>query len=205
MKYVSLDIETTGLSRQDCQIIEFGAIIENTNNILDYEDMPKFHCYFKHDRYNFEPNALKMNAEKIHIIQTIEEFDINTSNESGMNDSKITNLCFSAKKLYDKNYFENMFVSWLKKFYGDKKNINLAGKNVATFDLDFLVQKNLLSKKIFKSRVIDPAILFIDWKNDKALPSLDECLERSGLNKSVSHNALEDAFDVIKILRTKYE
>lgn len=206
MKYVSLDIETTGLNRQECQIIEFGAIIEDTNNILPYEDMPKFHCYFKYDRYNFEPSALKINYEKIAIIESLKVFDLFDDNHIKQveeNNGNIINFCFKIEEQLQRNLFQQTFAGWLKEFYGDKKSINLAGKNVAGFDLDFLKQKGLLTN-IFKSRTIDPAILFVDWYNEKELPSLDLCLQKSGIDKTVSHNALEDAFDIIKILRTIY-
>ena len=34
MRYISIDLETTGLDSENNQIIEFGAVLEDTNNIL---------------------------------------------------------------------------------------------------------------------------------------------------------------------------
>ena len=42
------------------------------------------------------------------------------------------------------------------------------------------------------------------WKNDDAAPGLGLCKERAGIEGIVTHNALEDAWDVIEILRKFY-
>jgi hypothetical protein len=44
----------------------------------------------------------------------------------------------------------------------------------------------------------------VDWKNDKSLPNLTTCKERAGVSGIVTHNALEDAWDVIEVLRKFY-
>jgi len=83
--------------------------------------------------------------------------------------------------------------------------ITAAGKNFGTFDKLFLEQIPQWNQVVkFRSRIIDPSILFVDWKTDEQLPSLNECKERSNVPGIVTHNALEDAWDVIQILRTKY-
>ena len=55
-----------------------------------------------------------------------------------------------------------------------------------------------------RQRVLDPAILCVDWNNDTALPSLTQCKERTNVEGIVTHNALEDAWDVIQVLRNFY-
>ena len=40
MKYISIDIETTGLDRDLCQVLSIGAVIEDTNNIKPLEFEP---------------------------------------------------------------------------------------------------------------------------------------------------------------------
>jgi hypothetical protein len=83
--------------------------------------------------------------------------------------------------------------------------LTVAGKNFGTFDKIFL--ENLpkwTSLFKFKSRIIDPSILFVDWKTDKDLPSLQKCKDRAHIDGKVSHDAIEDAWDVIQLLRTQY-
>lgn len=55
MKYISIDIETTGLDPETCQIIEFAAIVNN-----DTDEYPTFHRYIKHPLYYGKPYALSM-------------------------------------------------------------------------------------------------------------------------------------------------
>lgn len=45
----------------------------------------------------------------------------------------------------------------------------------------------------------------MDFKNDDWLPNLTTCKEKAGLEETeVTHNALDDAWDVIQVLRAKY-
>ena len=65
MKYVSIDIETTGINKDFCDIIEFGAIIEDTENQKSYDQSPKFHRYLKPPRpegYRGELYAINMHC-----------------------------------------------------------------------------------------------------------------------------------------------
>jgi hypothetical protein len=86
-----------------------------------------------------------------------------------------------------------------------KTYLNCAGKNFAGFDKKFL-EKLPRWKQVFsiRSRVLDPGILFVDWANDESLPSLDQCKQRAGIDGVVTHNAVEDAMDVVMLLRKKY-
>jgi len=200
MKYLSIDLETTGLDWENNQILEFGAVLEDSNKKLPIEELPKYHAFIKHPGNNISGNifALNMNAS---IIEKLKN-----------------------EKLYkDKyNYIEvdelaDDFLAWLKiqGFEIDEKKydntthysttITVAGKNFAGFDKNFLNNVPGFSKKIkIRSRVIDPAVLFVDWKNDDALPSLDECKQKAGIVGAVTHTAVEDAIDVIELLRKHY-
>jgi hypothetical protein len=44
----------------------------------------------------------------------------------------------------------------------------------------------------------------VDWVNDTSLPNLDTCKFRADIQGVVTHNALEDAWDVIEVLRKFY-
>jgi hypothetical protein len=97
-------------------------------------------------------------------------------------------------------YYE--FKEFLKK-YGlilDEK-INVAGKNFWGYDRIFLQHNHFIG--CFKHRTIDPAILYVDWATDTELPSLSECKKRAGLEPTVAHDALLDAWDVIQLIRLK--
>jgi hypothetical protein len=83
--------------------------------------------------------------------------------------------------------------------------INVAGKNFASFDKHFIERLPRWKQLIrIRQRIIDPAVIFTDWKNDDSLPSLNKCKERAKIQGEVTHDALEDAWDVIELLRTQY-
>ena len=65
MKYVSIDIETSGLDTENNQILSIGAIVEDTKKKLPFDEIPKFHCIVLQRSINGSPFALNMNAEII--------------------------------------------------------------------------------------------------------------------------------------------
>ena len=227
MKYVSIDIETTGIDREKCQILSIGAVIEDTENPRPIEELPKFHAAINmRDRQGFygEPVALHMNAELIGNIvkysktKTVEEGETLKS-ELGMNflDEDQIAIAFYYW-MYHYGAFEvsesfDMNLITKHPDYGivphinraPKAVINVAGKNFGTFDKIFLERLPRWKQLIeVRNRILDPAILFVDWKSDKALPGLNLCKERAGIIGEVTHNALEDAIDVVEVLRKIY-
>jgi len=84
-------------------------------------------------------------------------------------------------------------------------HITVAGKNFGTFDLRFLEKLPRWNQLIkVRQRILDPTILYTDWKNDESLPSLSKCKKRANMTEVVSHDAVEDSFDVIALLRKEY-
>lgn len=186
MKYVSIDIETTGLDSEFCQIIEFGAIIDNGGPL---ESLPVFHRYVNPGkRIRGEPYALAMNHKILAVL-------------AGMNNESGGVICVSDDLMIK---FEN----WLWNHFcnnGVCSSITVAGKNFGSFDLQFLKRLEGFGNRIdFGHRFIDPSMLYFDPKIDSAPPSTFECYKRAGLPPEVTHTALEDAMGVIKLLRAKY-
>jgi oligoribonuclease (3'-5' exoribonuclease) len=180
MKYVCIDIETTGLDPETNQIIEIAAVIRDLNDHKDLADSPSFHYYVKHDSYVFDGHAAIMNVE---IVKQM---------SSATNVIKPESIC---NKLYE--FLEPHFP--LKK---GKLSFIAAGKNFGNFDLKFL--ENLSTWKgnfNVDHKILDPAILWLKPTDDR-LPSLNECLKRSGATSMVQHTALKDVYDTIYVLET---
>jgi len=201
MKFLSLDIETTGLDRDLDQVIEFGAIIEDTNNQLSFEEIPKFHAIIKHKRYSGSAFAINMNQRIFKILA--DRVLIRNEEEKNQYDLK-HNICSVHELARD---FYNWVYHELKTGVGYNESIvaTVAGKNYNGFDGQFLSripEWNDLFR--FKHRVLDPATLYWNPALDTELPSLDECLKRAGIDEFVSHNAVEDAWQVIRVLREMY-
>lgn len=190
MKYVSIDIETLGLDPLSHSIIQFGAVIEDTENVLPIEELPRFECLVSHRDYHGTPYAMSLHNELFKELA-------------------LGNL--SSKLIIEHSKVAEEFAKFLKDNSIEKKGgvykINVAGKNFATFDKLFLEQLPDWKKHIqIVQRILDPAVLFWDPLKDESLPNLEECKRRAGfVATKVAHTAIEDAIDVIELLRTKYK
>jgi hypothetical protein len=215
MKYVSIDIETSGLDHQKNSVLSIGAIIEDTEKKLPFEECLKFNAIILQREIVGSPRAITMNNEIISMIGNYLE---------GTDEVRKVLNNNSGYKFYEEEEVVKEFYLWLYKnglgqeelYEGGRGGImidsktkpitlNVAGKNFGTFDKLFLQELPWWQKLIrTRQRVLDPAILCVDWKNDKSLPSLTQCKEKLGIEGIVTHNALDDAWDVIEILRKFY-
>jgi oligoribonuclease len=198
MIYVSLDIETTGLDPATCDVLEVGAFLEDTDKLLPREQLPTFHRYLWKDIYRGEPYALAMNA---HIFKKILELK-KSEGVGGMYGYDHTLTDMTHLWGHFKNWvFQNKNMWPEGSFVNAQPTLTVAGKNVAGFDLPFL--KNAFMPK-FHHRVIDPGMMYFNPRNDKVPPDLKECKKRAKLPEVVTHEALDDAWDVIQLVREKF-
>lgn len=225
MRYISLDIETTGLDPEFNQILSIGAVIEDTLNQLPFEELPKFHAVIKRENVSGSIFALNLNRD---LIQAIKDYSEAKTEEL----KQEVEESFGAKFYHEDEVVEALFRFCYRnglvpvdhgylnrtvnvvdgKIYPaltsnmPKVYLNCAGKNFAGFDRKFL-ERLPRWKQVFsiRSRVLDPGILFVDWINDESVPSLDECKKRAGIEGVVTHNAVEDAMDVVMLLRQCYQ
>lgn len=225
MKFISIDVETTGLDHEFNQILSIGAVIEDTLNPVPFEELPKFHAVIKRESVYGSIFALNLNRD---LIQAMKDYSEARTEElkQEIEDS------FGAKFYEESEVVEALFQfcyrnglvpldpDFLNKMVKvvdgvaypvltsnmPKVYLNCAGKNFAGFDRKFL-EKLPRWKQVFsiRSRVLDPGILFVDWINDESIPSLDECKKRAGIEGVVTHNAVEDAMDVVMLLRQCYQ
>lgn len=221
MIYVSIDIETTGLDPLSNNVLSIGAIIEDTSKKLPYNECPKFNAIVLNKQLQGSPRAITMNKEVISMIgdylEGTDEVRMILNNNSGYK--------FYEEEEVVKEFYRFLFANGFAYELGpgDFANtihnveypaiggktkpitINVAGKNFGTFDKLFLVELPWWQKLIrTRQRVLDPAILMVDWVNDTSLPNLDTCKFRADIQGVVTHNALEDAWDVIEVLRKFY-
>jgi len=207
MKYVSLDIETTGLDIEADQILEFGAIIEDTEDQLPFYEIPKFRRIIKWNRIYGHPFALNMNANLLKTLAGIPLPHNKLDYDEYLKKHEIISIDRLAHQVRDwlqDNYLtkkERKKIGNFQKLY-----INAAGKNIASFDALFLNRVPNWCRYIqFRNRFIDPGVLFVDWKKDESVPGLKTCKVRAGLDDTaIMHNAIEDSWDVIQVLRSVY-
>lgn len=191
MKYISIDCEMSGTNPEIHKIIEFGAVIEDSIYPMPLNTLPKFHAIVSQPNHQYigEPFAIQLNNRIFKILA-----GDNPSSYSIIPDYQ---LAESFHKFLLRNGFVNLKL-------GNPVVINVAGKNFGSFD-------NLFLKKIPKwndfirinTRIIDPGILYADWLTDETLPNMATCKTRAGLSDYVSHYAIDDALDVIQLIRFK--
>ena len=192
-KYVSIDIETTGLNHDKCQIIQFGAVIDDF--ITPIKDLPKLDLYVLSDNgeYYWESYAFEMNKNIFEEIQNIHKI-------TNSYKTSYTKLHTSASDL---KYF---FNEWLKNNNYNQK-ILIAGKNFAAFDKKFLDKISFFNNEElkFSRRYLDVGSMYYDPNLDKEdIPDLIKCVERAGFEPEGLHQAVDDAIMVVKCIRHKY-
>ena len=200
MKYVSIDIETTGLNPETCQVLSIGAVIEDTDNIMPVKDLPTFHGVISSREISGDPYAINMNKD---LIESMVYW------QTGKDDERYDLERLTGMKFYEKEEIVKAFYNFLLENgfepNGEVIHLTVAGKNFGTFDLKFLERLPRWKQYIrVRQRILDPSILYVNWKEDTSLPGLGACKKRANLPEEVAHDAVEDAIDVILLLRKEY-
>jgi oligoribonuclease (3'-5' exoribonuclease) len=173
MRYLSLDVETTGLDPQQDQLLQVAMVVEDSDVDMPVEELSSINLLVLHPRYVGNAYALGLNGSILRRISGQEPTDL----------QKIAIADLPAMLLQ----FINL------NFPGQR--VTVAGKNAAGFDIPFMP---FSVRERFRHRVIDPGSVFVDWSKDM-LPSLGDLTQ-----DTVAHDALEDARDVIRVLRRSY-
>ncbi len=192
MRYVSLDLETSGSDPVRHQVLELAAVVEDTKRPRPLEELPAFRRLLTHAEIGGTPGALVLNAR---LLAELADPALGPPAER----------CPPAEVLPQLRAF--LLAQGFRPDPKDRVRFVLAGKNVAVFDLLFL-QRLPGWGTIIKSEpaVIDPALLYLNWRKDSRLPSLAIAKTRALLpDATVAHEALADALDVVRLLRPFYE
>jgi oligoribonuclease len=206
MRYVSIDLETTGLSHEENQIIEFGAIIEDSENPQSYENSKKYRriVLARDGKYVFSAYAAMINAE---LIKTIAQIEKTGNTNFPSSDKNLTNTALYVDELIE-DFKKWLYVNGFQPNERGVLEIVAAGKNFASFDRQFILAiPDFQTYGIrFHHRSLDPATAYVNWGKDKVPPSTDAAKIRAGLKTGESkHEALADAWDVIQMLRPLYD
>jgi len=184
MKYLSIDLETTGLDPDKDQILSIALVWETGDN-TPVADLPSKHWYLDHERLSGHCYALNMNHE---IIQAL-----------------VTKQLPPETDLISPTELNHAILSWLDELEPDRPDpIILAGKNVAGFEVPFLRAANV--SRFWHYRMLDPGSMYVE-ASDSAMPSLKQCIKRAGLDPfqyGKEHDALRDARMVIECVRQKW-
>ncbi|UOQ54413.1 exonuclease domain-containing protein [Hymenobacter cellulosivorans] len=190
MRYISLDLETTGGNPARHQILELAAVVEDTKHLRPLAELPAFRRVVRHPEYTGTAGALALNA------RLLEELARKEPNPE---------LCLPDELLPQLREF-----LLLHGFRPDKKDcvaVTMAGKNIASFDLGFLrLLPGYGTLVRAEPAMLDPAAFYLNWRKDSRLPTMTICKARAHFeDNTVAHQALADALDVVQLLRPFYE
>lgn len=194
MKYVSIDIETTGLDPENCQILQIAMVVDDTEwTTTPIHLLPRLNIFIAHENIYGEPEGIRMNGWIFDLLhRPVPE---------GAEYKIVTPKDASAA-----------VAAFLDEHFKDGALPVAAGKCVGSFDIPFLKGYWAGMTVKFHHRTLDPMPYFIDW-TAAAPPSLATCLKNSSIGKtflpylereglpSEQHNALTDALTVVALLR----
>lgn len=182
MRFLSIDIETTGLDEEYCQVLEIGAVLGDLTN-TPVDNLPYTRLRLCYEKLVGQPVALAMNAKLI----------ADMDRRAGPYPYIYPDQAWS--------YFSEWLECSVPGFWGTK--LTVAGKNYGTFDRRFLAKLPRWHTERFHHRTIDPAVLFWHPATDEVLPDTQECIRRAGLSWDLGslHSALDDARLVVELVR----
>lgn len=184
--YVSIDIETTGIDDKS-HILQIAAVFDDLKSPV--KELKTFDVAIKYPiMTHCEPYAMGMNADLL---------------------KKLMDKDFGV----DPNFAKSQLITFLSECLansidekGRTQKLVLAGKNVASFDIPKLKRFIDGSKyekdfdNMIHYKTLDVGSLYYDvFKDNVSLSKINELTNRP----AVSHNALDDAFDVVHAVRHK--
>lgn len=178
MRYVSFDLETTSLDPKATNILMASMVLEDTKDLKPLKDLPHFTCFVRQDEIVGDVGALAMNSWILRHL---------------------AGNCTSKHPTYSLVGAFSKMHEFLDRHFGSDR-VTLAGANVGAFDYQFIKEA---FKGRFRHRMIDVGSVFIDFSRESPM-GLGEIKSSLGSDPKVSHNAYEDALDVIALLRNKY-
>ena len=190
IKFISVDVETTGRDPKRHQIIEFGAVLDDWNDPKPISKLPRFQAFIRHPTYNCEAYAAWLNQDimgKLGGALDLEEGE---------------QICTPGEAF--SRFYDFLLEHGYKPTKSELIRFVPAGKNFHSFDGAFLIEMPEWTSR-FRTfrRCLDPGILFLDVNNDDEPPDTETCLQRAGIVEDVSHRAVDDAIQIIKMLRYK--
>ncbi len=201
MKYVSLDLESTGRNRYAHQIIEFGVVIDDLKNPRPVDQLPALTGYVNHkgrdDGLVWEMGALLMFQDRLEEYNKAEKVEA---------EDLAARILGFITPFFIPNYAKvTQSPEFNLQAEQAKLQITFAGKQFASFDKGFLYMLDnsdaLINTMHYRS--LDPGSMYAR-PDDDVIPSTAECMKRAKIGGAVMHRALDDARNVVKLIRAKH-
>lgn len=192
MKFAGIDIETTGLNRDTDQVLQVAIVLEDTAKPdIPVEDLPTFEALICHERLSGAPFALNMNREIVELLATASPGPVDFRGRRVEAFGRKSEVVFAAIEWLQAHYTNGGPLEMPRKFVA-------AGKNAGGFDLPFMGTD---FQKRFHHRVIDVGSVALGANRDFWLQDRPPGMRELHEGVEATHDALEDARDVIRLLR----
>ena len=194
--YISIDVETTGVDTERDKILQIGLVYDNMEN--DSSALHTWSClinpYSEEFHGRLDPVALDMNAWifKEIVSPGNPKYPVLTPSE--------------ARKEFDKqirDFYYNVLHKDARSKEERKDKIVFAGKNLQGFDIPMLKNNGFINaenRKYIGTRVLDVGPMY--YSDFGYVPCLGEINKLTGCPE-VSHDALDDAWNVVQAIRNK--
>jgi hypothetical protein len=197
MRFVSIDIETTGLDPDTCQVLEIGAVI-NTPGI-PLTELPTFRYRILRGIYRGEPHALGLNRDLLMALAAKGQNPIAVIKDSDA-------MPLGRDWYGHEDGFTRKLTAWLRVWGIDPVKFVAAGKNFANFDAPFLKKLKTPGAPIIQwhHRILDPGSMYVR-QADTFVPDTAECCRRACLDPDdipgEEHTSIHDALVVVALIR----
>lgn len=210
MEYLAIDIETTGLRRkwpgEMDSILSIGMAIDDLKDPKPLPLLPQVEILVDVTQYILQGSIYAFIMHPVLMQQIV---DLRKLVNKGSMDHD-THYMPKRSPLFVKPSNVAQVIAGFVDAHNLRKSpghsVTVAGKNVISFDIEFLNNAFDLEKELkVKHRALDPAMFYLEPEIDDCLPDLKTCKERAGFeDMEVAHEALNDALDVVRLIRHIY-
>lgn len=198
MRFVAVDLETTGLNPNVHGVIEFGAVFADLEGRVKPQE---FQRWIVPQNFVWDSYCLMLHAK------LIAEIDGRVKEKDPLVCLNLQDVAIQFKEWLYKECEVPLKEKVTEISPYDKglrlEKVTGAGKNFGSFDLQFLLKEHCF-RNIFRHRSIDPTAFYIK-PDDAVPPELKECKKRAGFEAIVVHRGLADAWDVVDLLQAKFQ
>jgi DNA polymerase III epsilon subunit-like protein len=201
MKYVSLDLETTGRVAGQHYVTEFGVVIDDLSKPRPVDSLPSLTGYITHGENNemlWELGALLMFQDRLEEYNKAEKIPVEDVVERILQFIGPFMIPDYAKLVSTPGFDLHDALK--------KQRITFAGKQFPGFDKKFIeyLPNGYRLIDVMHYRSMDPGSMFV-LPTDNEIPSTSECMKRAGIGGSVQHRALDDARNVVRLIRAHHK
>lgn len=199
MKYMAIDLETTGLTPMQHGITEFAAVVADDTD--PSFGVKTFYRWLDPEGYVWSTYCLALHANWIGRVT--HRIKMRQYAENDLEPKICLNMADLAADFM--GWFSSVLPTEHYEFLDKKRGtITGTGKNFGSFDLQFL--KAWKFPNVFRHRTLDWVPTYTR-PGDRVPPELKTCKERAiemgclDITSVVAHNALDDAMDVHKLIQ----